>query len=147
MFKILDCTLRDGGYYTNWDFSPEVIDAYIQAMNQLPIDYLEIGYRNIPSKVYLGKLGYSPVSVLRHLRAMCAKKLVVMLNEKDVRSTNLKYLLIPIQGLVDMVRLCISSRCAQSLSSSALLSSSSAVNLFLPLFFLSPQYFDNAYPI
>lgn len=20
MFKILDCTLRDGGYYTNWDF-------------------------------------------------------------------------------------------------------------------------------
>ena len=40
MFKILDCTLRDGGYYTNWDFSPEVIDAYIQAMNQLPIDYL-----------------------------------------------------------------------------------------------------------
>ena len=32
MFKILDCTLRDGGYYTNWDFSPEVIDAYIQAM-------------------------------------------------------------------------------------------------------------------
>lgn len=59
MFKILDCTLRDGGYYTNWDFSPEVIDAYIQAMNQLPIDYLEIGYRNIPSKVYLGKLGYS----------------------------------------------------------------------------------------
>jgi len=105
MFKILDCTLRDGGYYTNWDFSPEVIDAYIQAMNQLPIDYLEIGYRNIPSKVYLGKLGYSPVSVLRHLRAMCAKKLVVMLNEKDVRSTNLKYLLIPIQGLVDMVLL------------------------------------------
>ena len=84
--KVLDCTLRDGGYYTNWDFSPEVIDAYIQAMNQLPIDYLEIGYRNIPSKVYLGKLGYSPVSVLRHLRAMCAKKLVVMLNEKDVRA-------------------------------------------------------------
>ena len=37
MFKILDCTLRDGGYYTNWDFSPEVIDAYIQAMNQLPL--------------------------------------------------------------------------------------------------------------
>ena len=30
-----------------------------------------------------------------------------MLNEKDVRSTNLKYLLIPIQGLVDMVRIAI----------------------------------------
>lgn len=32
MFKILDCTLRDGGYYTNWDFSSEVVDSYIQAM-------------------------------------------------------------------------------------------------------------------
>ena len=48
-FKILDCTLRDGGYYTNWDFSTNVIDSYIEAMNQLPIDYLEIGYRNYPS--------------------------------------------------------------------------------------------------
>ena len=50
MFKILDCTLRDGGYYTNWDFSSEVVDSYIQSMNQLPIDYLEVGYRNNPSK-------------------------------------------------------------------------------------------------
>ena len=23
-FKILDCTLRDGGYYTNWDFPSNV---------------------------------------------------------------------------------------------------------------------------
>ena len=49
MLKILDCTLRDGGYYTNWDFSADVVDAYIDAMNQLPIDYLEVGYRNNPS--------------------------------------------------------------------------------------------------
>lgn len=38
---LLDCTLRDGGYYTNWDFETKVVDAYIQAMNALPIDYLE----------------------------------------------------------------------------------------------------------
>lgn len=26
--KILDCTLRDGGYYTNWDFDDKTVDAY-----------------------------------------------------------------------------------------------------------------------
>ena len=40
MMKILDCTLRDGGYYTNWDFNSETVDAYIQAMNTLPKVFL-----------------------------------------------------------------------------------------------------------
>ena len=83
MLKILDCTLRDGGYYTNWDFSADVVDAYIDAMNQLPIDYLEVGYRNNPSEEYLGKFGYSPISVLKHIKEKCSKKIVVMLNEKN----------------------------------------------------------------
>lgn len=48
--QILDCTLRDGGYYTNWDFNDNVVDTYIHAMNMLPVDYLEIGYRNNPSQ-------------------------------------------------------------------------------------------------
>ena len=47
--KILDCTLRDGGYYTNWDFDDALVTTYIKAMNQLPIEYIELGYRNVPS--------------------------------------------------------------------------------------------------
>jgi len=46
MFKkseLLDCTLRDGGYYTNWDFDKSLVDEYIEVMNRLPIDYLELG--------------------------------------------------------------------------------------------------------
>lgn len=34
--KILDCTLRDGGYYTNWDFDSNIVDTYIKGMNNLP---------------------------------------------------------------------------------------------------------------
>lgn len=60
MTKILDCTLRDGGYYTNWDFKSETVDAYIQAMNVLPIDYLEFGYLNNSTKEYIGKFGCKP---------------------------------------------------------------------------------------
>lgn len=105
--KILDCTLRDGGYYTNWDFNAQLVDAYIEAMNLLPIDYLEVGYRNNPSSDYLGKFGYTPVSVLKHLRNTCTKKIAVMLNEKSTIPNDLNLLLEPIQGLVNMVRLAV----------------------------------------
>lgn len=105
--KLLDCTLRDGGYYTNWDFDDTVVDSYIQAMNALPIDYLELGYRNMPSKEYLGKFGYTPVSVLKKIRQQCTKKLDVMLNEKSTRPEHLPELLGPIVGLVDMIRIAI----------------------------------------
>lgn len=108
--KILDCTLRDGGYYTHWDFSSFIVDNYIHAMNKLPIDYLEVGYRNNPSQEYLGKFGYTPVSVLKHLRDICSKKIAVMLNEKSTSISDLSYLLSPVCGLVDMVRIAINPK-------------------------------------
>lgn len=119
--KILDCTLRDGGYYTNWDFESNVVDTYINGMNNLPIDYLEVGYRNKPTEEYLGKFGYTPVSVLRHLRSISTKKLVVMLNEKSTKVEDLEELLVPIQGIADMVRIAIDPKnfdCALTLAKS-----------------------------
>lgn len=40
---LLDCTLRDGGYYTNWDYPTWVIEKYAKIVNDLPIDAVEIG--------------------------------------------------------------------------------------------------------
>ena len=57
-FKILDCTLRDGGYYTNWDFDRDLVDNYLNAMNALPIDYLEVGYRSPTLSGYYGEYYY-----------------------------------------------------------------------------------------
>ena len=107
MAKILDCTFRDGGYYTNWDFHSDVVDGYIKAMNRLPVDYLELGYRNNPSKEYMGKFGYCPVSELKHIKQCCVKKLSIMLNEKSTALEDLQHLLEPIIGIVDMVRIAI----------------------------------------
>lgn len=106
-FKIFDATLRDGGYYTDWDFDTKTVDAYIKAMNALPIDYLELGYRNNPEKEYMGKYGYCPVSVLKHIRATCTKKLDVMLNEKSTKVEDLDRLVKPLVGIVDMIRIAI----------------------------------------
>jgi len=107
MLKILDCTLRDGGYYTNWDFDSVIVSEYIKATNILPIDYLEIGYRNNPSKEYIGKYGYCPIYVLGECRKESKKKLAVMLNEKSTSPEDLINLLSPLQGLIDMVRLAV----------------------------------------
>ena len=27
--EILDCTFRDGGYYTNWDFDGNLVNRYL----------------------------------------------------------------------------------------------------------------------
>ena len=67
-FKILDCTLRDGGYYTNWDFDKDLVINYSKVMESLPIDYVEVGYRSIPLSGYLGEYFYCPNYVLKELK-------------------------------------------------------------------------------
>ena len=106
--KILDCTLRDGGYYTNWDFEKSVVEKYIKATNVLPVDYIEIGYRNKPQSSYMGKYGYCPIFELQYIRQNSLKKISVMLNEKDVRCSDIDLLLSPITKLVDMIRIAVS---------------------------------------
>lgn len=105
--QILDCTLRDGGYYTDWDFEDVVVDTYIRDLNDLPIEYIELGYRNKPQQNYLGQFAYCPIATLQHIRSLSDKKLAIMLNEKDCGLEDLHHLLDPIRDVVDMVRLAV----------------------------------------
>lgn len=45
--KLLDCTLRDGGYYNGWDFDPGLVEEYLLAMYPLNVDHVELGFRFI----------------------------------------------------------------------------------------------------
>ncbi len=56
--KLLDCTLRDGGYYNNWDFSKDFIDFYLKNISKLPFDYIEIGYVSNNQNDYYGQVRY-----------------------------------------------------------------------------------------
>src|SRR5688572_2031225 len=105
--EILDCTLRDGGYYTNWDFDKNLVRTYFKAFNELPVDYLEIGYRSNPMKQYLGEYFYCPDYVLQESKVSSNKQLVIILDEKDVREEHVNNLLQPCRGIIDMVRIAL----------------------------------------
>lgn len=105
--KILDCTLRDGGYYTQWDFPSNVSETYLKSISKLPVDYLEIGYRSTPMKTYHGEFYYCPPYVIEKYSQLTDKKLAIILNEKDVKIEHLDELLIPIQSYVKMIRIAI----------------------------------------
>ncbi|MBB5187725.1 4-hydroxy 2-oxovalerate aldolase [Zhongshania antarctica] len=65
--KHLDCTLRDGGYYNNWDFSPDIIKNYLAAMAALNIDYVEIGLRSLRNDSFKGGCAFSTDEFLNSL--------------------------------------------------------------------------------
>lgn len=66
-FKILDCTLRDGGFHTKWDFSQPLVENYINNINNLNIDELEIGFRFTEKEGWLGKFAYTTEETLAEL--------------------------------------------------------------------------------
>lgn len=105
---ILDCTLRDGGYYTNWDFDKDLVREYYQAMEALPIDYVEIGYRTKALEGYYGKFFYCPDYVMAEAKQfMPSKKLSIILNEKDVRANDVDELLDPCKPYIALIRIAV----------------------------------------
>ena len=44
--KVLDCTLRDGGYYTNWEYDDKLVREIVYALEEANIDVIEIGYKS-----------------------------------------------------------------------------------------------------
>ena len=56
---LLDCTLRDGGYYNNWNFSASLIENYLSSMSKTKIDYVEIGFRFFKKNTDYGFLAFT----------------------------------------------------------------------------------------
>lgn len=84
--KLLDCTLRDGGYYNSWDFEPELIAEYLKAVVALPVDMVEIGFRSMPgiSGKFKGGCAYCTDSYIHSLEIPKGLRLAVMVNGADL---------------------------------------------------------------
>ncbi len=89
--KILDCTLRDGGYYNNWDFSTNLSKNYLNVLANSSVDIIEIGFRKPiddigPGSSGLKKIGkflVSEDSYLKKIKTPKNKKISVMIDLTD----------------------------------------------------------------
>lgn len=105
---ILDCTLRDGGYYTNWDFDWKLVQNYIKKINNLPIDYIEIGYRsNDMGNEYMGEYFYLPIKTIKKIHSLSNAKISLMLNEKSTSPDDVENLLSDCIQYVDLIRIAV----------------------------------------
>ena len=86
--KLLDCSLRDGGYYTNWEFKNGFIDDYLSLINCQPVDIIEVGYRcirkNTKAASGKGKLFHTPYYLIDHFRNLVDAKISIMYNWEDI---------------------------------------------------------------
>jgi len=81
---LLDCTLRDGGYYNNWDFPLEVVNDYLNAMVKAGIDVVEIGFRGLKQNQFYGAHAFSTENYLKQLDLPKEITLAIMLNASDL---------------------------------------------------------------
>ena len=77
---LLDCTLRDGGYYNNWDFPNELIEDYLKAMAAAKIEFVELGFRFFKKDVFLGPCAYTTPYFLESLNILKSIKIGVIIN-------------------------------------------------------------------
>jgi 4-hydroxy 2-oxovalerate aldolase len=82
--NLLDCTLRDGGYYNNWDFPSRLVNNYLKVMSKVGIKYVEIGFRSFTSTTFRGSNWYTTDDYLESLKIPSSIKIVVMVNASQI---------------------------------------------------------------
>ena len=107
---IIDCTIRDGGYYTNWLFEDDFLFAYLNLCDLLSIDYVDIGLRSLYAQSYRGKFAYSPTTLLHELfHAYPNLKFSVLINfsEASEWSANDLNRLFPVNDYKSLIRIAV----------------------------------------
>lgn len=80
----VDCTLRDGGYYNNWDFDVPLINRYLAAMDAARADYVELGFRSFDTQGFRGACAYTTDDFIRTLQIPQGMKVGVMVNAAEL---------------------------------------------------------------
>ncbi len=83
---LVDCTLRDGGYYNDWDYSADLIRRYVDAMERARVDVIEMGFRRFGADRYLGPTAFTTDEFLSGLNIAPERTVAVMMNAKDIVS-------------------------------------------------------------
>ncbi|MET3524496.1 hypothetical protein [Mesorhizobium abyssinicae] len=87
VLNFLDCTLRDGGYYTSWDFPPGLVSDYVATINALPVRMVELGLAGKPESS--GYFASMTTSKAEEVAADLLVEACVMIDAKDVLASEL----------------------------------------------------------
>lgn len=82
--RVLDCTLRDGGYYNKWDFDSRLVAKYLEAMADSGVQYIELGFRQFNNEEFLGAHAYTTGESLQRLHLPDGPEYGVMIDAKTV---------------------------------------------------------------
>ena len=80
---ILDCTLRDGGYYNDWDFEYDQAKRLIAALNSAGVDIVEVGYKSLKKDKFYGLFRYCNEDYLDYLSQYSASEYAFMIDAKE----------------------------------------------------------------
>ena len=67
--KLLDCTFRDGGFYSNWNFNLDLVERYFEVINSSKISYSEVGFRLLDASRKKGPFTYCDENFLNSLKS------------------------------------------------------------------------------
>jgi 4-hydroxy 2-oxovalerate aldolase len=99
---ILDCTLRDGGYYNNWNFDRDTVNRYLQAMSLCNVDIVELGLRNDPLDKTKSNFQSTTEDFLLN-----AKDFFNLPNDEEVKSSVNKRFLQKEDSVISLVRVAV----------------------------------------
>lgn len=86
--SILDCTFRDGGYYTDWCFDAALASEYLKSIAEAGVEVVEIGFRFAASRGFLGPYAFSQDEFLSGLDIPEELSVAVMVNCSDLVCRN-----------------------------------------------------------
>lgn len=88
--NLLDCTLRDGGYYNNWSFAKNLINHYLNCLSKTKIKNVEIGFLTIPRDNNKGITANCDHNFFQELKIPKNLDLGLMINATDFFNLNPK---------------------------------------------------------
>jgi len=113
-FEILDCTLRDGGYYNNWDFDINLVQKYLDTVALTGIKYIELGFRGFSRDYFAGAHAYTNDAYIKTLSISDNLVIGVMIDAKEILSSGftiddaLNKLFLPkTESRVELVRIAV----------------------------------------
>ncbi len=83
---LLDCTLRDGGYYNNWRFGKDLAVSLIRALNLAGVDIIEVGFKTPACHMgeeFDGLFRFCPESQLDFLADHQRSEYAFMINARE----------------------------------------------------------------